>query len=185
MDYSSDYHDTNIYVLETFTITSLASLVFIFYAYYKLIFHQINQQIKSLIPNGKIKFINNRREKKLINLLNDHNQAAIEIHKMNLIMRRTAATMFITFSLLKIISLYLILLIKNFCMKILLANIFVIFFFFGFILTYLYSRQINPAHQSLRFVYSVVCRYKMCLRMRIKVNWSVLILNQSLIALIF
>ena len=97
-----------IYVLGTFTITSLASLVFIFHAYYKLIFHQIIQQIKSLIPNGKIRLINNRREKKLIDLLNDHNQAAIEIHKMNLIMRRTAATMFITFSLLKIISIILL-----------------------------------------------------------------------------
>ena len=56
--------------------------------YYKMRFDQLHHQIKSIIPNGKWKLIIKRREKLLLNLIHEHNELVVEIHKLNMMLRR-------------------------------------------------------------------------------------------------
>ena len=53
------------------TVSLWMCIVFAIFMYYKLRFDQINQQIQSIIPNGKV--INKRREKSLMKAINEHN----------------------------------------------------------------------------------------------------------------
>ena len=107
----------------------------------------------------------------LINLIKEHNQASIQIHQINLIARRTATAMYIAMSFIKIISLYLLIYMKRVSMmRVLIANIFICSFFSGFALNYFLSQQIKSAHQSQQFVYSIICKYKMSLNLRLKLS---------------
>lgn len=160
---------TPFYLVSVVTITSCCCVVYIYYSYYKLLFDQINHQIQSILSHNKTKVINSKMEKQLIYCMNQHNLASIEIHTMNLSIRSTAAIMFITFSLIKIISLYLIMNMKHTLMKVLMANVFIAFFIFGFGLSILYSLQIKSAHQSHQFIHSIVCKYRMRLTLKLKV----------------
>ena len=156
--------------------TSIVCLCIIMLVYYKTIFSQINNQI-NLIPNEKLTFfikrgpiINKTDQRKLIGLINQHNLAAIEVHRINLIGRRSAACVFIAFAMMKIISLYLLvnfngLFIRLFLMQ---FNFFVLLF--GFAGCYLFTRQIKSAHLPLKTIHSIVCKYKMNLRLKLKVG---------------
>ena len=113
--------------------SSTACVIFIIIIYYKLRFDQINQEIKSVLPNGVIKVINKTRERKLISLINKHNLLSNDIQQLNLMMQNLAAALFIILSLIKIISLYLLINLKESnLMKVHVVNIFIIFFLFWF-----------------------------------------------------
>ena len=137
-------------------------------SYYKMRFDQLHHQIKSIIPNGKI--INKKREKSLLNLINQHNKLSIKVNKFNIIFKRTIASCFIHFSLMKIISLYLMFNTENYLNRILAINAFALYFVFGLTITYLLSLQIKSAHQSLDLIHSVVCKYTMRLPFKLKVK---------------
>ena len=158
-----------LYSLSTFT-TSAICIIFIIFFYYKFRFEQINEQIISALPKGNRKIINFRLEKLMINLIDEHNNLSIEMNKLNLAMRRLTAIMFILMALIKIIILYLIINIKNGGLIIIhLANLFIIFFLFGFGFTFLFTLQIKSAHKSYKLIHSIVCNYKMRLSFRLKV----------------
>ena len=80
----------------------IASIIY----YYKMRFDQLYRQIKSITPNGKV--ISKRKEKLLLGLFHEHNKLAVEIHKINLLFRRSVAGAFINLSFMKIITLHLI-----------------------------------------------------------------------------
>ena len=142
-----------------------------YFVYYKMRFDQITEEIKSIVKDGETtKTINKRRKKKVIYLINQHNVASIEIHKMNLTMRRVVAMVFIVLSLVKMISVYLMISLKHTLLKIFVINLFGIFFIFDFGLTFLFSYQIKSTHNSLKLFYSIVCNCKMRLSFRLKVN---------------
>ena len=136
--------------------------------YYKMRFDQLHNQIKSIIPNGKV--ISKGREKNLLDLINEHNQLAVEIHKLNKMMRQTFASLFINLSFTKIITLYLMFDTKNWLIKLFAFDIFVLYFVFGLALSNLLSLQIKSAHQTLNFTHLVVCRYKMRFKLKLKVK---------------
>ena len=138
--------------------------------YYKIRFDQLNHQIKSIILNGNLKFITKTREELLMNLINEHNQLAIQVYKLNMMLRRSVASCFINFSLMKIISLHLMLNTKDWLSKILAINAFALYFVFGFIITYLFSLQIKSAHQTLQLIHLVVCKGKIKLKLKLKVK---------------
>lgn len=153
------------------TLTTTACIAYVYFVYYKMRFDQITKEIKSIVKDGETtKSINKRRKKKLIYWIHEHNLASIEIHKMNLTMRRVVAMIFVVFSSVKIISIYLIMNLKHTLLKIFVINLFGIFFIFGFGLTFLFSYQIKSAHKSLKLFYSIVCNYRMRLSFRLKVN---------------
>ena len=161
---------TPFYINGFIVLTVCFVAFFIAILYYKMRFDQIHQQTKSIIPNANWKFIIKQREKLLSNLIDEHNQVAIQVHQLNMMIRRSNTAIFICFSLAKIISLYLMLNTKDKIIKIFAVNISVIYFTLGLALTYLFSIQINSAHQSLKFMHFVVCRYKMKLKLRLKVK---------------
>ena len=166
------------------TSATTGSAIICFYAimlsYYTMIFGQINDEIQ-LISNEKSTFfkrrliINETKQRQLINLIHKHNLTAIEIHKINLIARRSIGCAFIAFALMKIISLYLMVNINEFFIKVYLMqhNFFVLIF--GFTVCYLFTLQIKSAHQPLKTVQSIVCRYKMNLRLKLKVSLLIII----------
>lgn len=160
---------TPFFVFSISTLTSCCCIVYIYFSYYKLLFDQINDKIKLFILNGNSNIINRRKENELLDLIHEHNLAAIQMNFMNLIIRRTGAAMFISFSFVKIITLYLIMNMEHILMKILMTNTFVIFFVFGFGLSILYSLQIKSAHKSHQLIHLIVCRYRMRLSFRLKV----------------
>ena len=81
--------------------TSIASLVR---------FEQINDKIKLI---NRFKIINKSRQRQLNNIIVEHNSLAVEIHKLNLMLRRFAGVFFISSSLTKIVSLYGLIYMKN------------------------------------------------------------------------
>ena len=162
-------HLIPLYLWASYAIAFGFVIFYVYFSYYKMLFDQLNVKIKQIIPNGRWKLIFDRREKLLINLIQEHNQLANEIHQLNLIARRISAAMFITMSFIKIISLYLLIYMKEkSLMRFLVANVFICFLFFSFVLNYFLSQQIKSAHKSDQFIYSIVCKYKMSLNLRLK-----------------
>ena len=143
-------------------------IVFVLFSYYKFRFDQINHQIKSIIPNGKV--ISKIKENQLTKLIYAHNSLSIEIHKLNQTMRRTAATMFLIVSICKIIYFYSLIKFNQVYLKIMFLDAFIILLLCGLGLSYLFSLQIKSAHQSHQLIYSVLCKYKMQFSFKLKVN---------------
>ena len=149
-----------------------ASLFFIFYIlfyYYKLIFDQINNRFVRF-RNRKSSVINKTTEIELIKLIKQHNLVSIEMNEINLLFRRTAAFIFIVFSFIKIISLYLMMHSNDIIFTIILVNVVVLFLIFGLGLSCLFSLQIKSAHQSYQTIHSIICKYKMRFYLKIKVS---------------
>ena len=147
-------------------------MVIILFSYYKMRFDQINLQIKSILPNQEwnIIRINQRREKQLIKLIDEHRLLCNEIHKLNLMIRRSACFMTLLLSAGRVIILYLLINFNKILILEILAIIgFLVFFIIGFGLTLLFSLQIKSAHQSLKFVQTIFRKYKMRLKFRFKV----------------
>ena len=161
--------NTPIYVMTVLIMTSSSCIISIYLPYYKLVFDQMNIKLK-LLTNGKSKVIFKNRETEFIRLIDEHNKTAIKIHEMNVAINRIAAALFICLSLAKIFSLYLVVNVKDPILKILLANIFIFFFIFGFGSSIVFSLQIKSAHQSQRLIHFILCRYRMRLSFRLKVN---------------
>ena len=164
-----------IFIAITTVFTSMTCIYIIMFVYYTMIFGQINHQINLLSNEGATFFkrtliINETKRRQLISLINEHNLAAIEIHKINLIARRSIGCFFITFAIMKIISLYLLANINEFFTKLFLIQLNFVIIIFGFAGCYLFTLQIKSAHQPLKTVHSIVCKYKMNLRLKLKVS---------------
>ena len=142
--------------------------VFVIFMYYKFRFDQINQQIKTIIPNGKV--INKRREKCLMKLINEHNLTSIEVCKISLMIRRTAAATFFLFSIIKVCAFYFLINFDNIFIKIMTFDIAITILSSSFVLSYLFTQQIRSAHKSYKFIHSFVCNYKMRSKFKFKVN---------------
>ena len=158
-----------------FTGASVICLIIIIITYYKMIFDQINKKINLISNNGIVIFnyrmITKTKENQLMKLIDEHNQASIEIDKINLITRRIWGCAFVTFAFLKIISLFMIMRnLNDSFMKILTIHIFIFSFTFGFGMTYLFSRQIKYAHKSYQLIHSLICHNKMRLIIKLKVS---------------
>lgn len=146
----------------------ICALITVF-VYYKMRFDQINHKFEMIVNNGlkKIK----RDENQIIKLIHQHNLLAIEIDHLNVCMRKGTAMMFITLALIKVITLYLLIKIQELTLiKFLVINVFTGFFIIGFGLSILYSRQIKSAHQSFKLIHTVVCKYKINFKFKLKVN---------------
>ena len=156
--------------------TSVFCLYIIIFAYYTMIFRQINHQIHliskeklTLFKRKKI-IINKTKQRQLISLIEQHNLAAIEIHKFNLMARRTVGCLFINFAIIKIISFYLIVKSNEFFVELFLIvlNILLLILLFG--VSFLFTLQIKSAHQPVKTIYSIVCKYRINLRFKLKVS---------------
>ena len=133
----------------------------IVFTYYKLIFDQINQRVES-IANVKLNQVNNKlirrlihrlRERQLIKLIDEHNKAAIEIYKINLILRRSGALILILLSLSKIVVLYLIITTDDVLVKVYVWNLLIFLIFIGLGMSYSFSNQIRSAHKSYNSIH--------------------------------
>ena len=168
---------TPVIIINVTTITTVCFTIIIF-AYYKLLFDQINHHINYALNSTKeltlfkrkLRIINKTKQYQLKILIQQHNQHAIQIHKINLIIRRSLAFGFVHFSIFKIISLYLLININELIIKVYLILIIFILFIFGFDTCYLFTRQIKSAHKPLKTVYSIICKNKMSLSLKLKVN---------------
>ena len=157
-------------IFAAYSLSSAIIIIYIYFSYYKLLFDQINVKIKEMMSNGKYKVIIKRREEMLMNLIQEHNQFSNEIHQMNLIIRRIAAVMFVSLSFVRIISLYLLIHMKTSLLKFAVLNGVICSFLFAYSLNHFLSKQIKSAHQSQKFVYSIICRYKMSFNLRMKLT---------------
>ena len=79
-------------------------------------------------------------------MIDEHNQLAIQVHKSNMMFRRSVASMFIGISLMKIVALHMILHSKDTILKFFAFNIFALYLVFGFAASYILSQQIKSAH---------------------------------------
>ena len=157
------------YILIFHTYSAAGSILYIYFIYFKMRFDQLNNQIKKISPNGKLNRICFRKEKILLDLINEHNFLSLEIHKMNLMGRRTAAGIFICFALIKILTLYITIYAKDTLIRFMVFIGFTIFLIFGFGVTYLFSLQINSAKNSYKITHSIMCNCKMNIKLRFKV----------------
>ena len=170
---------TPIAIICTINFSIWMCIYLILFSYYKFIFDQIHSSIKSIVSNGKWNVINKRKEKQLINLIEEHKSVSNEIYKLNSMLRRSAAVMSIVLSTIRIIFLFVLInFYNNIFVNMMLGGSFLLLFVFGFGLTYLFSRQIKSAHQSNELIYSTLCRFNMRLQFRFKVIiFTILIFN--------
>ena len=148
------------------TIIIAYCVVFTYFSYFIMRFNQINHKIKQ-ISIGKI---NKTKEMQLNQLNHEHNELSIEIHHMNLCLRVAAAAFFVSMAFVKIISLYLMMNLKNNLMVFLMRNLFMLLLIFVFALTYLLSMQIKSAHQSYKLIQTICCKHKMKIKFQLKVS---------------
>lgn len=149
-------------------ITLLSIMIF----YYKSLFDQIYQRIYFMF---KLNFISSIEFNKIIN---EHNLIAIEVHKLNLFIRRLVAVYFIASSLFKIMFLYLSIHSKEFMHQISWGYLFLIYNFLGFFISYGMQLQTKSGHKSYKLIYSFLATKRMNLSMKLKViNLSLLKFN--------
>ena len=142
----------------------------ILFSYYKMRFDQIHSSIKS-ISNSKL--INKKRENQFIDLIGEHNTVSIEIHKLNLMLRRSQGIMSMVLSTVRIIILHLLIRFNNnILLNMMLSIAFCILVVFGFALSYLLTLQIESAHQSNKFIHSILTKSKMRLKFKFKVIYN-------------
>ena len=158
------------YVLMLITLTTTGCVFCVYFVYYKMRFNQLNQQIKSITSQIKWRMILNKKEKLLLQLIDEHNSLSLEIHNINLFYRKTAASLFVTLSLLKITTIYLTIYAQHTLIRISTANAFLLCLVFGFILSLLFSLQINSAKNSYNIIHSFVCRNQMRIQLKLKVS---------------
>ena len=156
-------------VIYCFTAVTYFFIIYSLIYYYKLLFDQINNQFK-LISQQIPLVINKTKENQLIRLIKQHNLISIEIYEINLLVRRTVAFVFIIFSLIKIISCYLIIYSNDILIKFAFGNMVIGFTVFSFGMSYLFSLQIKSAHQSYQIIHSIISKYKMRFHVKIKVK---------------
>ena len=145
-----------IYVICIFSPQAIC-IIFILILYYVFRFGQINTKIKSI---NNFQIFNKSKQRQLNKLINEHNSLAIEIHKLNLVLRRFTASMFIFSSLTKIMKLFSLIYMNNSILIVWSIAVFIMYFTFGFGLSYLFTRQIKSAHCSYKIIHSIVCKHK-------------------------
>ena len=163
-------HIIPLYLWGNYAIAVCYVIIYIYFSYYKLLFDQFNVKFKDIFKSEKWKLIVSRRQEKIINLIKEHYQFANEIYQLNLIANRIAAMLFITMSIVKNISLYLLIHAKSPIIRTLELVIFICFFFLGFALNHFLSKQIKSARQSQQLVNSILCKYKMPVNLRFKLS---------------
>ena len=157
-----------IYFLLASTGTLTICIYFILFEYYIMIFRQINDQFNLGLNRKKISKIT--QSKQFISLIDQHNQYAKEIQKINLILRKTLAALFINLSIMKILPIYLLIKFDEVFIRIVLVQVIVVVLIFEFGVSYLFTQQIKSAHQPLKIIHSFVCKSKINLRFKLKVR---------------
>ena len=146
--------------------TIFIDLTFIYSFYYKSLFDQINHSIKSLHEHSNYLVLNT----KLLRQINEHYYVSNEIAKLNLFIRKSIATFFITSSTIIHIQIYLAIYSNKFIYKLIWSIIGYGFFFLGFGLCYLLSLISKSARQSYNEIFPILIHRKTNLRVKLRVN---------------
>lgn len=103
-------HTIPLYLWGNYAITVCYVIIYVYFSYYKLVFDQFNVKFKNVIneTNTKWKLITVRREEKIIKFIEEHNRFANQVYQLNVIANRIAAILFIIMSIVKNVSLYLV-----------------------------------------------------------------------------
>ena len=112
-------------------------------------------------------------EVELLRLIYEHNFLSawvgfVNNDVYNNVLRKTIAVLYLFMSLIKIVSLYLM--IKTLTSLFKLLIFFICSFIFGFALSNLFSQQIKAAHKCRKLINPVICKYTTRLSLRIEVN---------------
>ena len=158
------------YVIMLINITTTGCTFCVYFVYYKMRYNQLNERIKSVVLSIKWRMILSVKEKLLLELIDEHNELSLEIEKINLFYRKTAAVLFITLSLIKIVTIYVTIYSEHTLLRILTVNAFGLCLVFGFILSSLFSLQIQAAQNSYKIIHSIVCKEKMRIKFKLKVK---------------
>ena len=103
----------------------------------------------------------------------EHNTVSIEIHKLNLVLRRSQGVMSMVLSTVRIIILHLLIRFNNnIFLNMMLSIAFCILVVFGFALSYLLTLQIKSAHQSDKLINSILIKSKMRFKLKLKVIYN-------------
>ena len=146
-----------LYMIWLITSTAFlgASLAMRMIYYYILLFKQINIEMDIIYKEIKL-FITMRSQKQLIWLTERHNLFALEMNRINLLIRRTVLGFFVVLSLGLIIPLNLYLKSNNEFEQIIYLIIFFDFLLYGFGISYLMSSVIRFAHKPYKTIYQIL-----------------------------
>ena len=142
-------------VVTTLTLAGAISIVSIYY--FKLLFDQINNQIKIIYKRSNLQgFIRFNDKKRLISMVKKHESISILVYKSNLMIRRCVSILFINLAFMQIIPLNL--LIET---DVRLEQIMYLIYLFtslsyGLGVSLLFSMQINSAHKSWKTIYQIL-----------------------------
>ena len=139
---------------------------YIILSYYRMLFSQINLEIKQISKSSLRKSLN-----RLPHLIHEHRKISYEIHKMNLALRRSLGALFITGSFGEMLSLYIFINVNH--SYIVLLDGFIMFTFVIACLgiSTLFSLQVNSAQKSSKFIYSILIKHNNLGR---KTKWKVI-----------
>ena len=140
------------------------TFAYILFPYYKMLFDQINEEIKQISKSSLRKSLN-----RLPQLIHQHHLLASEIHQLNLTIRKTLGALFLTSAFGEMFTIYIII---N-------SNEFYILLIDGFVLSIyalaclstsiMLSMQMNSAHRSYNYIYSILIKHNLGCRSKLKV----------------
>ena len=155
-----------IYTIFIYCTTSvgLLPLIYIILIYYIMRFNQINTQF---LLFHKIKRISPRT---LNQTINEHNQLSLSIRKLNSIMNKSVASLFIITAFAIDLLIYLLIYTKSLYYKIFFLYCFVVGFSVILMCNILIVKLSKSAHQSYNLLFSILKRKTLSYRMKFKVN---------------
>lgn len=140
----------------SFAISLMIPLMSFAIYYYKLLFDQLNDQFEKISKSEDSTRIMNVW--RLMMLIKHHNLLSVEIHKLNLFIRRTVGLLFIGLSLFQILPLHLILETRDLYEKLFFSQYAISGVLFGFGPALLLSMQIQSAHRPSKYIYSLLAK---------------------------
>ena len=152
-----------IYVIFT-SLCSLLAMIYMVLIYYIMRFNQINIQLRIF---HKIIRISPR---KIVQIINEHNQLSLAIDKLNLIMNKIVGYIFIITAIQIDLIIYLLFYTKSLYYKLLFLSLLIVTLIAIFSITFLLIKLPNSAHKSYNLIYSIISRRILPYRIRYKVN---------------
>ena len=146
------------------TSVGLLPLIYIILIYYIMRFNQINTQF---LLFHKIQLISPRA---LTQTIDEHNQLSLSIRKLNSILNKSVASLFIITAFVIDLLIYLLIYTESLYYKIFFLYCFVVGFSVILMCIILIIKLSKSAHQSYNLLFSILQRKTLSYRMKFKVN---------------
>lgn len=154
------------------TISLTISIAFLAFYYYKLLFDQINEEIRE-IDKRSFDYISYMDQMRLLRFVKRHDLRAQQINLVNNLARRSGVLLFLIIGFLPIVPLHLYLESDQWIFQVIFLSFVLITLIFGFGVVFLLSMQVKSAHLPSQLVYKILTRNSHKQKLSFYFKWKV------------